>query len=241
MTTGANTKDYTLKVFCGILFSSWILWPFGVGILLGLLLWIAALVYLFSKKSWLKWYLFFLSSWITIPTFQVFTATRDYLNGNATFKQTLNLKQKSHNLDPTYRVWSRSSGYLLDGFELLVNIPNNLTVKTLIKVFGYQKNAYIGFYPNYSESKKLIVQYGKSTPLSKVNNQLTFILDKKQYQTPKEYLEYFPLLSENTEILACSIRGELIIIQPKTSQDIYLMDAKTTSIFACFLQSPNIY
>jgi hypothetical protein len=44
-----NQTDYSLSIFCGILFSSWILWPFGVGIL-GLLLWIAALVYLFSKN-----------------------------------------------------------------------------------------------------------------------------------------------------------------------------------------------
>lgn len=236
-----NTKDYTLKVFCGGLLSSWILWIFGVGLLLGLLLWVAALVYLFSEKSWLKWYLFFLSGWIVIPTFHVLGATRDYLNGNATFNQKLSLKQKFYNLDPTYRVWKRNSGVFFDGFELLENIPNNLTVKALIKLFGYQKDAYLGFYPDSLESKRLLARYGKPIQLKMVDDSLSFNVNQKPFKMPQAYLTYFPSLSESTEILVCLVQNELILIQTKNSKNIYLMDAKTTNIFACYLQSPNTY
>ena len=83
-----------------------------------------------------------LSPCFFIPVLCSGKAIYDYSQGDAVLLYTGH--PHGSNIDPTYRAPVRSLGCIVTGLNSLQEIPNNLVVKALITVFGFQKGAYRG-------------------------------------------------------------------------------------------------
>jgi hypothetical protein len=115
-------------VFLISVITSWLTFLFFFTIPFGLLLWIGGLVYLFIKRSRLKWYLLLASSWTLVPVWSFVSGSKDYFQGKASIETFGMPDGEFYNLDPDLRVWNSKSGCVVLGFEPLTQVPNNLAI-----------------------------------------------------------------------------------------------------------------
>ncbi|WP_229712498.1 hypothetical protein [Marivirga lumbricoides] len=120
----------------------------------GLIIWVAILIYLIVKKSHLKWYVIF-SAWLFVPGCSFLTSSASYFAGNASL-QGIGGPAIFHGVDRETRVASTSSGCLFVGYEPFVFPANNAAIRFWTGIFGYQRGAYTGAFPTEEEAKKLL-------------------------------------------------------------------------------------
>ncbi len=80
-------------------------------------------------------------------------AVVSYCRGSARLLTSGLPSLESHNLDPQTRLQRVSSGCLVDGSELVQQVPNNAVVRVLSGLFGPMPGAYDGPFPSLEESE----------------------------------------------------------------------------------------
>ena len=143
-------------VFWIALISSWLTFIFFFTIPFGLLFWIVAVVYLFIKKTELKWYLLIASSWTLVPVWSFASGSIDYFKGKAVLEYVGMPNAEFYNLDPELRAWRSTSGCMVVGFEPFTQAPNNLAVNFWTSLLGPQKGVYNGVYPTKEQAIELM-------------------------------------------------------------------------------------
>ena len=140
------------------IFLSWITLPLFMPFGLFVFIWVIILfVLLMVRRSFQKaMILLFGSSYIVVPVFYVILGTISYFEGTAEIRFVGYPSLESRNLDRETRCYKRSSGCSVTGAEFFTHIPNNLTVRTLARIFGPMKGAYTGYYPTNEESLKML-------------------------------------------------------------------------------------
>lgn len=134
---------------------SWLTFGIIILSLIGLIFWVGILVYLVVKKYSIKWYIIS-SSWVVVPIFSFILGTFLYFNGNAYIKEGFGGCETYHGIDKETRVVSTSNGRLFIGYEIFVYPANNIAVRFLTSLFGYEDGAYNGIFPSENEAREII-------------------------------------------------------------------------------------
>lgn len=98
----------------------------------------------------------FLALPAVVAALYFFLGVADYWNGTACFKTVGYPGSESDNLDPTYRVYWRTSGCRVTGTEFLTHTPNNIAVRIMVRVFGPMRGTYHGPYPTREETREVL-------------------------------------------------------------------------------------
>ena len=220
-------------VFWLALISSWLTFIFFFTIPFGLLFWICAVVYLFIKKTQLKWYLLIASSWTIIPALSFVLGSKDYFQGKATIENIGLVDAEYFNLDPKLRAWKSSSGCMVIGFEPFTQVPNNLAVNFWTSLLGPQKGVYNGVYPTKEQAIELMnksVQVG----LTKDANTIHLNYNNQSLLFQPDVNEFKEL--ENTDSLKAAVFNNqclLVEIATDTNKHVTLLaDKSNGKIFA---------
>lgn len=225
----------TIKtVFWIAVISSWLTFPIFFLIPFSLLFWIAALIYLFFKKSNYKWFLLLASTWTIVPVWSCTVACMQYAQGRAEIKSFGLPDKEFFNLDPEVRTWRQTTGCIVLGFEPFTQLPNNLTVRLLTSFFGFQKNAYKGVYPTKQQAKDLI---SKANPVTVWGQDRVYKCNyKNQLLTLRisHFEDLYPL-DNCTMAKAVVINNECLLLGLQTDttrQMIFLVDKDNEYVFA---------
>ena len=135
--------------------------------------------FLISKKYNPKWYIM-LSGWVIIPIISFVFGTIDYRNGDARL-MGIGGPSTYHGIDMETRVPIVSSGCIVMGTESFTQKPNNWAVKLWTNIFGYQKGAYAGIFPNREESFKYLSK-GDTIKVKSQNGKILFDLRNTNYK-----------------------------------------------------------
>ncbi|HEY1687211.1 MAG TPA: hypothetical protein VGG19_20795 [Tepidisphaeraceae bacterium] len=81
----------------------------------------------------------------------VLSATVAYFLGTAKFQYMGLPNVEFFNIDPTYRCGRATGGCLGSGNEWLTELPYNLTIMSLVTVFGPERGSYTGPYPTQAD------------------------------------------------------------------------------------------
>lgn len=231
-------KRTVQTVFWIAVISSWLIFLFFFSISFGLLFWIGVLVYLFIKRTKLKWYLLLASSWTLVPTWNFVSASKDYLQGKAAI-ETVGLPDREfYNLDPNLRVWNSTSGCIVMGYEPFTQAPNNLAVRFWTSLLGTQKGVYKGVYPTKEQAKELLSR-GEPVKLSKqasgfflnYKNQPLFLQSKDD--------DDLDVLEKTTDAKAFVMNNECLLMETivdNIKQVILLADKSSGKIFARYYE-----
>ena len=234
MEQSARHKRTVQTVFWIAVISSWLTFLFFFSIPIGLLFWIAALVYLFFKRIKLKWYLLLASSWTLVPTWSFISGSKDYFQGEAAIETFGMPNGEFYNLDPDLRVWNATSGCVVMGFEPFTQVPNNLAVRLWTALFGTQKGVYKGAYPTKQQAKDLMSK-GEQVKLSKRAD--TFFLSYRNQSLSLQSDNYYDLnvLEETVTGKAFLFNNECLLMETMantTKRVILLADKSNGKIFA---------
>ncbi|MDZ7897467.1 MAG: hypothetical protein U5N85_05490, partial [Arcicella sp.] len=180
----AMTKNnkWTKIWFWTALISSWLTFELFFTSPFGLLLWIIVLIFLFIRKTNLKWYLISFSAWTVIPIFCFLVATTDYFTGQAKFREVGMPDKEFYNLDREYRVGNSTTGCIVLGFEAFTHLPNNVAVRLWTNLFGFQKGVYSGQYPDKLQTEKILEKVKQEVKFEKDSLNFKFDLDKITYR-----------------------------------------------------------
>ena len=214
--------------------SSWLTFIFFFSIPFGLLFWLVVLIYLFVKRTKLKWYLLLCSSWTVVPLISFVVGTKDYFQGKAAIETFGMPDAEFYNLDPDLRLWNSTSGCIVLGFESFTQVPNNLAVKFWTKTLGRQKGVYKGIYPTREQAEEMIKQ-GEQVSLSKVADTI-FLNNSKQnlLLTSSNYSDLAEL-EKTSSAKAFILNNECLLIEPNgdtTKRVIMLADKNNGTVFA---------
>jgi hypothetical protein len=231
-------KSRVQTVFWMAVVSSWLTFPFFFSIPLGLLFWMGAVVYLFFKRTKLKWYLLLASSWTILPLWSFVSGSRDYFQGKAAIETYGMPDLEFDNLDPDLRVWNSTSGCVVMGFEPFTQVPNNLAVRFWTLLLGTQKGVYKGVYPTKEHAKELI---GKSEPVKVSRHANAFFLSYKSQllSLHSENFDDLEVLEKTTDARALVLNNECVLIETTadtTQQVILLADKSSGKIFARYYE-----
>jgi hypothetical protein len=234
MEQSTRHKRTVQTVFCIAVISSWLTFLFPFSILWGLLCWIAALVYLFFKRTKLKWYLLLVSSWTLIPTWNFISGSKDYFQGQAAIETFGMPDGEFYNLDPDLRVWNATSGCVVMGTEPFIQVPNNLAVRFWTALLGTQKGVYKGAYPTKQQAKDLMSK-GEQVNLSKRAD--TFLLSYRNQSLclQSDNYEDLNVLQETITGKAFVLNNECLLMETTadtTKRVILLADKSNGKIFA---------
>jgi len=87
-----------------------------------------------------------------LPLLAMVLAIGGYFRGSAKLQYMGLPHLEFFSIDPVYRCSNSTGGCLVSGNEWITEEPYNLTVETLISVFGPQRGSYTGPYPIESEA-----------------------------------------------------------------------------------------
>jgi hypothetical protein len=199
-----------------------------------MLFWIGAFIYLFIKRTNLKWYLLLVSSWTLIPILSFVSGSKDYFQGEAAIETIGMPNAEFYNLDPDLRVWNSTSGCVVMGSELFTQVPHNLAVRFWIALLGSQKGVYKGIYPTKEQANEIISK-GEQVRLSKVSD--TFFLNyrNKPLFLQSDNNEDLDILVKTTSARAFVLNNECLLMESMidtTKRLILLADKKTGKVFA---------
>ncbi len=165
-----NRLSHKMIIFSPIcIILSWLTIPiffdFGFGFFV--FFWFMRLWIIFLKQRYYKTAtLFFCSSaYILLSLIFFIAGVRSYYNETATLSLPSGIHKPAifhRMLDPDlrcYRTWEGptvcGTGLSLSGLDLF-DIPQELAVKTMFKLFGPMKGSYTGYYPNYEGTAHLL-------------------------------------------------------------------------------------
>ena len=229
----ATHKTPVQRVFWTAVISSWLTFLFFIFIPFGLLFWIGALVYLFIKRTKLKWSLLLASSWTLVPFWSFVSGSKDYFQGNATIESFGMPDSEFYNLDPDLRVWHSTSGCVVMGFEPVTQVPNNLAVRFWTSFLGPQEGVYKGVYPTKEQATKLI---SSGEPVKITRQSDTFLLNYKNQPLSLQSENYDDLeaLEKTTNATVLVLNNECLLMEAtvKTKRRILLADKSNGKIFA---------
>lgn len=218
---------------------SWFSFLLFVPIQIGLFIWVPILVYLFVKKSKLKWFLICFSSWTIISMISFTLGAISYFQGNPSLKFIGYPSTEFYNLNKEYRVWQESSGCVVTETEVLTHLPNNLAVMLCTKLLGYQKNAYNGYYPDKEEATQLLAQ---SDQVILEENDSSYEFNFTDAQQRIKVLKSFRLPDNYKLAQVKNVNDELIILSPIIDtipeRKTYLIDMKNGKVFAYYFGVP---
>jgi hypothetical protein len=239
MEKSVKHKRIILTVFWVAVISSWLTFLFFFSIPLGLLCWITALVYLFFKRTRLKWYLLLASSWTFVPTWSFISGSKNYFQGKAAIKTVGFPNGEFYNLNPDLRVWNATSGCVVMGFEPFTQVPNNWAVRFWTALLGTQNGVYKGVYPTKQQAKDLMSK-GEQVNLSKRAD--TFFLSYRNeplYLQPDNDNDLY-VLTETVTGKAFVFNNECLLMETTaytTRRVILLADKNNGKIFARYYDS----
>ncbi len=142
-----------LLTFIGLLLA-WAGAVFGPATLLALLVLPIGCVALCSRRQWVP--LVCLGALSPIA-FATVVAVISYVCGSARLRTSGLPSIETYNVDPATRFQRASSGCLVDGSQLVWQIPNNLVLRLLSATFGPMQGAYDGPFPSQEESDEALV------------------------------------------------------------------------------------
>jgi hypothetical protein len=214
--------------------SSWLTFIFFFTIPFGLLFWLGVLVYLFIKRTKLKWYLLLCSSWTVVPLVSFVSGTKDYFQGKAAIETFGMPDAEFYNLDPNLRLWKSTSGCIVIGFEPFTQVPNNLAVKLWTKMLGTQSGVYNGIYPTKEQAEEMI-KHGEQMNLFEVADTIILNNNKQNlFLTTSNHSDLAELEKSNSA-KAFILDNECLLIEPNgdtTKSVIILADKNKGSVFA---------
>jgi hypothetical protein len=79
-----------------------------------------------------------------------------YIRGTASLRTVGYPDIELRNVDPKTRLQTVSSGCLVSGGEAIWNVPNNLTLRLLVAVFGGMRGTFEGPYPNDQQARAAV-------------------------------------------------------------------------------------
>ena len=221
-------------VFLISVISSWLTILFFFTIPFGFLFWMGGLIYLFIKRTRLKWYLLLASSWTVVPVWSFVSGSKDYFQGKAAIENFGMPDGEFYNLDPDLRVWNSTTGCIVMGFEPFTQVPNNLAIKFWTSLLGTKKGAYKGAYPTKDQAKELISK-GEPVKLSKQANVFFFNYKNQPLSLQSENHRDLDVLEKTTDAKAFLLDNECLLMESMADSSqrvIYLADKSSGKIFA---------
>jgi hypothetical protein len=234
----AKHKRTVQTVFWIAVISSWLTFLYFFSIPLVLLFWIGVLVYLFIKRTNLKWYLLLASSWTLMPLWSFLSGSKDYFQGKAAIETFGMPDGEFYNLDPDLRVWNSTSGCVVMGFEPFTQVPNNLAIRFWTSLLGTQKGVYKGVYPTKEQAKELISN-GELVKLSKHANAFLLNYKNQPLSLQSENYDDLDVLGKTTDAKAFVLNNECLLMETTadtTQRVILLADKSSGKIFARYYE-----
>jgi len=233
----AKNKRRIQIVFWLAVISSWLTFLFFFSIPLGLIFWIAALIFLFANKTKLRWYLLLASSWTLVPIMSFVSGSKHYFQGKATIKAVGLPNSEFYNLDRGLRVWHSTSGCIVIGFEPFTQVPNNWAVLFWTKLLGTQKGVYKGVYPTREQAEE-IIRKGEQVSFSRSAD--TFFITSGNQQLFFQTHNYNDLTVLKNTLAAkmAVLNNECLLVEPlgdTTKRLILLADKSNGKVFARYV------
>lgn len=154
--------------------------------------------YFIWKKSKLTWPFILLQPFIIISLIVGIFAIKDYSDGKGYLKSyggLLGLSEVSLLVDSTYRVPFYPTDMITD-YDPYIFIPQNMSTKMMVKLFGYQTGSYTGEWPSKILTKDYLKNHSATIPFLMNSNELIFTINKQE----RALIDFFEQ-SENTDSL----------------------------------------
>jgi hypothetical protein len=139
--------------------------------------------YFIWKKSKLIWPFIFLQPFIIISLIVGISAIKDYSDGKGYLKSygggLLGLSEVSLLVDSTYRVPFYPTD-ITTNYDPYIFIPQNISTKMMVKIFGYQTGSYTGEWPSRILAKDYLKNYSTTIPFLRNSNELIFTINKQE-------------------------------------------------------------
>lgn len=146
-TKNSQRSTYVWATTLTLLFS-WGSFLFPFLWIVGFLIWLPMLLWLFVRaRRYVTLLFFILSPCVAIPIFSFTWGVVGYFRSTAVLRASGYPGPEFYNLDPKKRLYRSTSGCIVTGIELFTHIPNNVAVNGLVHLFGPMKNSYVGAYP----------------------------------------------------------------------------------------------
>ncbi|AXY73733.1 hypothetical protein D3H65_06970 [Paraflavitalea soli] len=221
---------------------SWLAFIVYFPVLIGLAIWCGALLYLFIKRTKLKWWLLLVSAWVIVPLLSFVAGSSAYFQGKATIETFGLPDEEFYNLDPDLRVWYSTSGCVVMETEPFKQTPNNWAVRFWTRLLGPQNDVYKGGYPTREEVAGYIGQ-GKRLHYFQSGDTVSF--DEPGQPLLLEVNRYndLDIFRKTSTAVLFELNKECLLVQPVgegVENVVFLADKRGGKIFARYYDYPAV-